>query len=88
MSSQDIISVQNENAWNNVISKIIEIAPNLNCYIVISNSKNIWASLILNKIIDNIVKYFANPWNAYDNLSKVLDNVNIFLENIKKNEQI
>lgn len=84
MSSQDIISIQNENAGNHVVSKVIEIAPKLNCYIVISNSKTVWATLILNKIVDNIVEHFATFSDAYNSLSNVLDNTNLFLNNIKQ----
>jgi len=84
MSSQDIISIQNDNSGNSVISKVIEIAPKLNCYIVISNSKTVWATLILNKIVDNIVEHFASSTDAYNSLSSVLDNVNLFLKNVKQ----
>lgn len=83
MSSQDIISVQNENAWNHVVSKVIEIAPKLNCYITISNSKTIWATLILNKIVDSIVENFTWKIDAYNSLSNTLDSVNLFLKNLK-----
>jgi hypothetical protein len=40
--------------------------------------------LILNKIVDNIVEHFATFSDAYNSLSNVLDNTNLFLNNIKQ----
>jgi hypothetical protein len=69
---------------NIIIKKNLHLDSKLDCFIQIStNDDNYW-DLILNNIIDTIIKKISKK-NTYDDFSNSLSKINIFLSTLLKN---